>query len=282
MKNLVFEYDDEIIDINTVESLEGTITITFSESVENHVGMQKIGEKLESGISVDTLEIAKKKFEKMGYECELIDLIQESGIIELSSRVGPAKVLIIRNGVQALGGNEDNMFKELVEQDWDKKALMRGKVVNKIARWNICISKESQEPNYEEGKGRIVPFKELPETQNIKNNLHQFFGDKTKKLNAEGNYYYNTNNCYIGFHGDAERVIVIAVRLGVSIPLYYQWFLDSESKGKRITIPELNHGDVYVMSHKATGNDWKKRKIYTVRHAAGFNVPEPKNEENGK
>ena len=31
----------------------------------------------------------------------------------------------------------------------------------------------------------------------------------------------------------------------------------------------INHGDIYVMSEKATGYDWKKRNRLTVRHAAG-------------
>jgi hypothetical protein len=38
----------------------------------------------------------------------------------------------------------------------------------------------------------------------------------------------------------------------------------------------LNHGDIYIMSDKAVGYDWKKRKIPTLRHAAGckkfFNI----------
>ena len=32
----------------------------------------------------------------------------------------------------------------------------------------------------------------------------------------------------------------------------------------------LNHGDIYIMSEKSVGNDWKRRKIPTLRHAAGF------------
>jgi len=31
----------------------------------------------------------------------------------------------------------------------------------------------------------------------------------------------------------------------------------------------LHHGDMYVMSEKAVGTDWKQRKIATLRHAAG-------------
>jgi hypothetical protein len=32
---------------------------------------------------------------------------------------------------------------------------------------------------------------------------------------------------------------------------------------------ELAHGDMYAMSEKAVGFDWKKKKIFTLRHATG-------------
>ena len=34
-------------------------------------------------------------------------------------------------------------------------------------------------------------------------------------------------------------------------------------------ITNLNNGDVYIMSEKAVGNDWKKRNKITLRHATG-------------
>ncbi len=286
MKKVVFEYNEESsenVNIEDLHFLEGTITITFSETVENHVGMQKIGEKLEKGLTVEDLHIAKKKFEKLGYKCEYLNLNKLSDDGDIVKRTSEAGLLIVKNGVQALSEGEysNEIFEELVNLDWDKKALMRGKVVNKHARWNLCFSNESQKADYENGQGTVITFKNVHHLENIRNNIPKFFKGSIdnkiiENLNAEGNYYYNSNDCYIGFHGDAERVIVIAIRLGVSIPLYYQWHLDGEERGKRIEIPLLEHGDLYAMSHKATGNDWKKRKIYTLRHAAGFNIPEKK------
>ena len=85
---------------------------------------------------------------------------------------------------------------------------------------------------------------------------------------AEGNLYYDTSKTYIGFHGDTERTFVIGLRLGDQIPLHFQWYQNSEKIGPVTTI-EMNHGDVYIMSCKAVGSDWKKRKIPTLRHAAG-------------
>jgi hypothetical protein len=55
-----------------------------------------------------------------------------------------------------------------------------------------------------------------------------------------------------------------SARLGASLPLHFQWYLEG-GIGERILIPL----DMYVMSEKAVGTDWKKRKIKTLRHATG-------------
>ena len=78
------------------------------------------------------------------------------------------------------------------------------------------------------------------------------------------------NKCGIGFHGDAERKRVIALRLssGKCYPLHYQWFKNGKPIGKR-AIVELEDRDFYVMSAKTVGTDWKKKLIPTLRHATG-------------
>nr|WIL03156.1 2OG-Fe(II) oxygenase [Cedratvirus borely] len=85
---------------------------------------------------------------------------------------------------------------------------------------------------------------------------------------VEGNRYYDVNKCYIGFHGDSERRKVIGLRLGQPLPLYFAWWY----QGKRISQYgeiELEDGDLYCMSSKAVGWDWKKKNTPTLRHAAG-------------
>jgi len=133
---------------------------------------------------------------------------------------------------------------------------------------NLCFDEKSQEPNYEDGKGRIVAYNDVPYTKQIREQLNLFFGDKSNDLMAEGNYYYDVNKCFISMHGDSERKKVIAVRLGSSFPLYYQWYLKSKPVGRRIDL-NLHHGDIYIMAEKAVGYDWKKKNTYTLRHAAG-------------
>ncbi len=67
---------------------------------------------------------------------------------------------MIKSGVDCLlaqrKSNKQELFEELLKLDWDSKAYMYGRVVNKYARHNLCFADEPQEPNYEEGKGRVI------------------------------------------------------------------------------------------------------------------------------
>lgn len=268
---------------------KGVITITFGERVENHAKMQMIGTLSDKGFTIEELENAKILFENKGATCELIDLnsylpqkrtvkTNDAKIIFMGYESEKAAILVVRCGVKALGLNPDEMFHENVSYEWDKKALMRNKVVNKRARWNVCISDESQEPAYEEGKGRIINFNDLPITKAVREFLPEYLGDKASRLNAEGNYYYDPKTCYIKAHGDCERKKVIAVRLGESFPLCYQWFQKCVPISERCEII-LNHGDIYIMSEKAVGTDWMKSSLVTLRHSAGsekFTAYKPK------
>jgi hypothetical protein len=57
---------------------------------------------------------------------------------------------------------------------------------------------------------------------------------------------------------------------GLEHPIHYQWFKGGKPIGERGII-NLFNGDLYVMSEKAVGTDWKKKKIATLRHATGSN-----------
>lgn len=238
------------------------ITITFGDVAENHVGIQKIGTPSEI---TSELEDFGEIVERIGDQrkVEIVDL----GETYVGSYVGSvAHVLVVRDGVSLF--TDKNCFDDLVDLDWDRKFLNRGKVMNKVARWNLCFSETSQEPSYDEGKGRIVSFDTIDCLKTIRENLPTYLGEKARNLVAEGNYYYDTSKCGIGFHGDTERRIVIGFRFGESMNLLYRWYQNSIpiSDVKEII---LNDGDFYIMSGKAVGSDWKKRKIATLRHAAG-------------
>lgn len=146
---------------------------------------------------------------------------------------------------------------------------MYGRVVSKHARHNLCFSEEGQDPDYEAGKGRVVSWNDVPLLAEVRKRLSSFLPDASE-LEAEGNYYFDVKKCGIGFHGDAERKRVVALRLcsGKCQPLHYQWFKNGKPIGNR-AIVELKDRDLYVMSEKTVGSDWKKKLIPTLRHATG-------------
>lgn len=245
--------------MNTTKN--STYTLTFGDVAENHYGMQKIGKIASKGFTLTDLLHYRSKFIKEGLETELYDLGGLLNINQYKSIL--AYVLVIRNAIK----NADELWDEQTKLEKDTKALMKGRVVNKKARYNLCFGIENQEPDYENGKGRIIALDEVYETKVLMEYI-KTFGNKTQDLVVEGNYYYDINKCYIGYHGDTERRKVIGVRLGATFPLHFQWYERSSEIGKRLQL-DLNHGDMYIMSEKATGFDWHKKIIPTLRHAAG-------------
>ena len=253
------------------------MTFTFGDAGENHVGMQMIGNigKIGSGFDLNDLSSAKEIFESKNLECELIclnDLYDDENDDALD-KIEKGYLLVIRNGIQYFI-NEENasslIYKEMNAFDWDRKykCQRRNRVLNKNARANVCFDCDSQEPNYEECKGRIVGYDRVPYLNDIREKIVEVLGEKGRDLICEGNRYFDLKKCGIGWHGDKERRKVIAFRIGATLPLKFKWFHRSKSFGKVCTI-DLNDGDMYVMSEKAVGYDWMCRSKYTLRHSAG-------------
>ena len=248
-----------------------TFSLTFGDVAENHKGMQKIGTLSNNGFNLDDINKMKIWFESKGCKCTIINLhwLLED---EKLQQENPAYLLKVKNAVNALLDDEngkDALFKEQDELEKDTKAFMYGRVVNKHARHNLCFGEAHQAPNYEEGMGTVYAFDEVPHLKQIRYKLGEIIGEKGTNLQAEGNYYYDVKKCGIGFHGDTERKKVIAFRLGATIPLCYAWYHDNNVISDIMTINDLEHGDMYVMSEKTTGFDWKSKTKYTLRHAAG-------------
>jgi len=235
-----------------------TYSLTFGDAGENHVGMQQIGNKLECGLMLSDLERIKNKYSNK--ECELINLTK---LCEDSKE--EAYILIIRNFIDS--ELESKLEGELKDIHWDKTYydIRRKRVLNKLARHNVCFDEKGQVADISNGRGTIVAFEDMPSLNMIKNDLEQ---TTNLKLICEGNKYYDVSKCGIGYHGDAERRVVIALRIGESMSLAYKWFYKSSHVGDKFSVM-INSGDAYVMSDKAVGYDWKRRSIYTLRHAAG-------------
>ena len=183
------------------------ICITAGEQSENHVGMIKNGNGIaKTGFTLIELKQFHENLNKKNINNQLYNLKYAlKNEIEDLSKLEDAAVLIIKNGLQDLCNiNNKEMLKEQLSFEWDKHYwdVRRNKVLNKIARYNLCYGDKSQEPNYENKLGRIIPLSNAPNLKKWKDSLEILFGPKANDLELEGNLYYNIKKCGIGFHGD--------------------------------------------------------------------------------
>lgn len=277
------------------------IALTCAPGGENHVGNQLIGKPPVKGTGFTAKDIddigdyVSKMESELPIQMEVLDLNQISNTMSVqkltTNEEDHAKVIILRNWI-----SEDNIQKinlECMKDEWDRKYLdpnkyreeivdgkkvrIRGRVMNKHARQNLCYAPGmSQEPNYLEGKGRIV---DLNTTEALKDEFEKLICvlkaavEQPEKVDLnviEGNLYNDEKKTGIGFHGDTERVMVICMSLGNmnNYPMTWKWYKNAKPVGEPIDV-KLNVGDVYIMSEKAVGTDWKFRSRYTLRHAAG-------------
>jgi len=260
---------------------EQTITITMGDVGENHVDMQKIGKLAKRGYSIEELERFKVEFEALGAKCFMANLNVGLVDTEYEGKGEEARVLVIKKGVdKILGvlGNCDNLLVEVDKDKWmDDKiySVKHKRVVSKNARFNNCFGPEdlAQDPDYENKKGTVIGYDKVP----LLKAIVDWFNSKNREimgeedaavLVGETNKYY-LKICGIGAHGDAERKIANGIRLGATIPLGYRWRIGSKGVGKLMRFDDIEHGDMYMMSYKATGYDWKKRSKLTLVHAAG-------------
>lgn len=236
-------------------------TLTFSWSVENHARMQIIGAKSKQGYSRDDLDVMAHHAQARGFATELVALHDRA-----TDALQPAYVLIIRGGASLAIEQRDqcecehsDLLTELQSVPVDRQAL-----VNKHAR-NACFADHDQ-PDLAHGRGTVINFARVPHINALREAIGQMH-PHTGGMLAELNAYYDLTKCGIGYHGDKRRE-VIAVRVGAALPIYFQWFHRHQAVGPRIRI-DLNDGDMYVMSDKAVGHDWRASSIFTLRHAVG-------------
>lgn len=254
-------------------------TLTYSYTVENHVGMEILGDHTKGkGKTVEELIECAKIIKERYPEAECYVKLLNNYLPKDKHCEVMACVLVFKDGVnhilKKIGKTSIDLFNEhdVLEKDTKYFDTRRQKVLNKHARHNLCFKDEEQEPDYENKKGTVVSFNRLPLTKYVREEFGIIFGEKD--LNCEGNYYYDLLKTGIGFHGDSERLDVYGARIGEDnesgFPLHFQWYQNRQRVGER-GIFDLKNGDIYAMSKKATGWDWKKssNNRLTLRHAAG-------------
>jgi len=246
-------------------------TVTFGDRAENEAGMEMIGKDAGTGASVDHLRRRMTELKKQGAIVHMYDLCE---LLPNAMPADEAALLVVKNGVAHFLPEEKEaearVLAELVRMPKDKTTLSYGQVRNKHARHNNTIGDFDQEPDIANGKGTVVNFKDYPLTNKLRHAMTVFL-DAPFPLVGELNHYFNASTCGIGWHGDLERRLVVGMRVGPGadgMPLRYQWFRQHRAVGMEAKIM-LDSGDMYMMSEKAVGTDWKKSSKLTLRHAAG-------------
>ena len=241
-------------------------TVTFGDRAENEVCMQIIGMAAPTGLSVAALGAIAHQLPGSTL-IDLTTLIDGCGF----TNIPEAAVLVVRGGVSTLlGPNADAaILAELRTMPKDTTSLYDGVVKNKRARHNNCIADFEQAPDIAGGRGTVVRFSDYPHTDALRTALTQLM--RSPPLVGELNHYFNANTCGIGWHGDAERKLAAGARFGPGVkcmPFKMQWFHKGVPVGKEARI-ELDAGDIYILSDKAVGYDWKSWSALTLRHSAG-------------
>jgi hypothetical protein len=270
-----------------LKPFKGTVTLTFGDVAESHVGMQKIGKMAEHGFGLQDLEKAKKWFQSRGCETLLVklnDFLPDSvDNKEEQTHLKKAKkdpdfqayIFVARNGVKHLidDKNGTDLLTEMLFFEWDTKVynVKKKTVQNKNARYNLNFDHSHQVSDFKIGNGTTIAWTEVPILNELRGQIRKAFGKSAEALKCEGNLYTDiTTRNGIGRHGDSERRKVIGVRLGNRMNMHWNWFYNNRPRGYNVSI-FLNPGDLYCMSEKAVGTDWlaAPKKKYTLRHCAG-------------
>ena len=104
-----------------MDNFNETITLTFCESGENHVGMEMLGNKasLGEGFNLEDLLYIKNCFEQQEISCQLFHL--NKLIDKDEAELEPAYVLVMREGVKYFGVDLNGLKEELTLFEWDRK-----------------------------------------------------------------------------------------------------------------------------------------------------------------
>ena len=88
---------------------KGTVTLTYGDVAESHVGMQKIGQMAEKGFQLEDLQKAKTYFEEKGSTVQLITL-NDFLPKEEQNKADPAYLLVIRDGLKHLINDDKGQY----------------------------------------------------------------------------------------------------------------------------------------------------------------------------
>lgn len=243
--------------------------LTLGEQSLLHIGGVVTGNGLsEEGFTVKELFEISKKFPTS-------QLTLLSAALPPEHRKGnSAGLLLIRGGIDIIMGEKgyaDKMLEEQNKMQYDLKfwSSRFKKTLNNKARYKAVFGEKHIDHDEEYKQPNVIGWDEVPLFKKLRAKLPEVFGEKAKDLNAEGNFYYEEKS-YIGYHGDTERKIVICCSLGAPATLRFVWREPGSNKDYKGPFSfTVSHSDLYVMSQKCSGYDYKKSSLYRLVHAAG-------------
>ena len=211
----------------------------------------------------------------------------------------------IRGGINLLTGSAtfaDEMLREQRAHPYDTRYWdpRRQRVLNKRARYSVVFGDEASPPSADFKQSSIIAYRDVPHFQQLRALLPTFFGNLAANLESEGNHYFHSH-AGISFHGDrwvtwayshllcghlladahcvmcvmsySERRITLCLSLGATTTLRFYWRAPfSVAPASAPVDLQLEHGDIYIMSQKATGNDWQQMPQYRLVHGAGASM----------
>ena len=206
-----------------------TWSLTIGNGGENHTGMEFLGNMRKSGQGWDlnrllgAKDIMENIFNKKVDLFNLNELCLDGVEIPVNcEKPKPGYLMIIRNFLT--DEVHKNFKKELSSYEWDRKYYdtRRKKVLNKLARANVCYGKKGRKADFQNKKGTIIGFDKSPLVENLLRVVEILMKDKD--LIVEGNQYDDVTKNGIGPHGDTERVCVACLRVGESMPMKFGMF----------------------------------------------------------
>lgn len=227
-----------------------TFSICFGDKVCYNNEMQMIGEE-QRGFNLDELNTFKSFFLKKNIDAQIFDLSFNTN--------ADAYILIAKKGLECFTSSIDLLY-ELDKLERDDKVYFRGRIVNSCIKHNLCFDDIDQEPDIENKKGRITSFTKTPVLNHVRESLNLF----DKDLKAHVKYYYDIDKCNTSFQG-SENKVHIGIRLGANMTLRFGWFYRHKQIGGNIDF-DLEDGDIYILSEKATGYDYNNKYKLTLRH----------------
>ena len=206
-----------------------------------------------------------------------------------ASSLPEAGVLIIRNGVTVLSSKKKpsaQLYEEQMSQvrNYDGIYFDKGKTLVKRAFKTMQFGSEARTASPDYSQATVTAFDAVPVLQKMGNLLQRLLGFDASSFSARSNRYHTDRlepaddggkmKCVsgMGWHGDERTDLPsqsACLCLGEPGILSFVWRFPGHTKNCPTSIVsfDVNDGDIYILSDKATGFDWRSRSLLRVVHS---------------